>query len=94
MGLFDRFGIFGNPRVLVELICNDGLPAFIDVNVSHRLLTWLVQFRQSLQRCSAVALRLHCQPTIALCGFDILAHVDGGPPGKFCEHAIQCDRLR
>ena len=79
---------------LVELIGNDSLPAVIDVNVSHRLLARLVQLRQCLQRCPAIALRLHRQPPISFGGFKILAHVDGGASGKFREHAIQRDCLR
>ena len=50
MGLFDVFDIFAAPCMVVELIGNNGLPAFVDMDMAHRLLTRLVQFGQRLQR--------------------------------------------
>jgi hypothetical protein len=57
--LFDEFCIFLRPRVvMVEVIRNDGLPAFIDMDVFDGLLARPVQLRQCLQRCAAIALGL------------------------------------
>src|SRR5690606_21647157 len=46
-GLNGCFSIFPSPTVVVELIGNDSLPALIDVNMPHVLLSRLVQLRRS-----------------------------------------------
>lgn len=80
--------------MVVELLGDNGLPATIDVNVPHRLLARLVQLRQRLQGRTAVALRLHGQPSVALGSIDIFAHVDRSPPRQFGKHGIERDSLR
>ena len=47
MGLFDRFGIFAPPAVIVKSVGHDRLPAFIHVNVANGLLSRLVYLRLS-----------------------------------------------
>lgn len=44
--------------MVMELIGDHGLSAFIDVDVAHRLLAWLVELGQRFQCRSAIALRL------------------------------------
>jgi hypothetical protein len=42
----------------VEFIGDDGLPAFVDVDMAHSLLARLVQFGAGFERRPAIALRL------------------------------------
>ena len=74
--------------MVVEVISNDGLTAFIHVNVAHRLLPRLVQLRQGLDRCPTIALCLKRQAPVAFSGVDIFAHVAGRAPGELREHAV------
>ena len=46
MGLFGGVCISVPPGVMVELIGNDGLPAFVHVHMAHDLLARLVKLRQ------------------------------------------------
>ena len=59
MGLFGGLFIFSTPIMMVELICYDGLSAFVDMDVAHGLLARLVQFGQGFDRCPALGLRFH-----------------------------------
>lgn len=61
MGLFDAFSIFTSSRVLVELIGNDRLSAFVDVHMLDRLFARLVELRQGFKRGPAGGLGLERQ---------------------------------
>ena len=52
--------------MLVELIGNNGLPAFIDVYVFHGLLPRLVHPYEGLKCCTRTGLSLHGQPHVGL----------------------------
>lgn len=94
MGLIGNIPIFSVPGVRVELIGNDSLSAFVDVDVPHRLFTRLVQLSQCLQRGAAVGLSLQCKPTINLGRVDILAHIAGHAPGHLGKDIVERHRLR
>ena len=93
MGLIGRLSIFWPPGVVVELIGNDGLAAFIHVYMPHRLFARLVQLRQFGQCCAAPCLRFERQPHEYLHGLGILAHVVGSAPGHFRENAVEGNGL-
>ena len=93
MGLFGGLFNFPAPGVIVELIGNYGLPALVDMNMPHGLLAWLVQLRQRLECCTAVALRLHSQPPIAFRSIFVRVHVERSAPGKLGEHSVERCRL-
>lgn len=77
---------------MVELIGNDGLPAFIHMHMANGLLARLVQLRQSLQRRPALGLSLQGNARICLSRSKILAQSHAArtamfvasvsPPGK------------
>jgi hypothetical protein len=93
MGLFAGFFILYPSWVVVELIGNDSIPAFIDMDVPHDLLPWLMNFGQRLQRCPAVCLCLHRQSCIALACLKVLSDVHGCTAGKLAEHAVESNGL-
>lgn len=58
MALIGIFRIFLPPGMMMELIGNNRLPAFVDMHVAHRLLARLVQLGQRLQCRPALGLSL------------------------------------
>ena len=93
MGLIACFAIFLSPGVIVELIGNDSLPAFVDMNVAHRLFARLVQIRQRLQSGPAARLSLERNTHENLHGLGIFAHIAGSAPGHFRENAVKGNGL-
>ena len=69
MGLFADFSIFSPPGMLVDMVGDNRLPAFVHVNVFDGLLPRLVQFRQRLQRCAAIGLSLEGEFCVAVRAF-------------------------
>ena len=74
---------------MMELIGDDGLPAFVYVYVPHCLLAGLVRLHQRLQSCAGVGLSLLRQPPVALGSIEVFAHVKRRPPRQFRKHAVQ-----
>lgn len=72
MGLIVRSGIFSPSRIVVDLLLNYGLAAFVDVHVPDVLLPWLMQLRQPFESGAAVGLSLEREARIAPHGIKMI----------------------
>lgn len=75
--------------MVMEMIGDHGLPAFVDLNVPNRLLARLVQLDQGFHGGAGRCLRLQGQPTIPFHGSRILSRILGHAPGHFGKDHIK-----
>ena len=76
------------PRVLVEVVCDHGLTAFVDVHMFDRLFARLVNLRDCFEGRARSSLRLQSHAHVGLRGSDIFAHVEGCSPGHLREYGV------
>ena len=81
MALFDGFGISRPFRIMVELIGDDCLPAFVHVHMAHDLFPWLVKPCQRFKRAPAIGLGLEGKPRLAFRRDEVASQVEGRSAG-------------
>lgn len=93
MGLIGDCGVSTPRSSNSDLVGDNGLSPFVDVNMPHDLLAGLVDPSERFDRRAALRLRLHRKRHVALHGIGVGAGVIEGPVHEVGEQSVKNVRL-